>query len=340
MDDNKYKPPQEAERYSPEEMMARLKSGERRKQQQHPEDKGELVTREDGTQVVKVRRRKRRSKQSQKSKQKKTNTKLKWAILGSIALFILTAIIGTVFIITKYNGASFKSETEANISNLSGADVAELHQMRVTPVSAKARKVALAWNERSFLKSAVFHHLDADILATSFLGNEWIGEEVVSPQGEVYLQTPTQSAEQSREPMVSPYRFTTYRCNQLDLYFGTEKSAPSIIGLQASLWGLAEGKTMLSFNNGRMNLKGWPELEISSGVATLNRSDTEIEALLEAGNAHKGEITIKGRITKDTSKPVVSGCEGQKLSHSGTPRQGTRQDHPRGNHQRDGLPAI
>lgn len=283
--------------------MARLKRNELQKQQTQKEQ-GELITREDGTQVVRVRRRKRRSKQPQKSKPK-TNPKFKWAMLGSFVLVVIVALASTVFIIAKYNGSSFKTETETNISNISGAQQVELTQLRVTPVSAKAQKIELTWDNHHFLRSAVFHHLDADILATSFLGSEWDGEEIVSPQGEIRLQTPETAVESGNDPIISPYQFDSYRCNQLNLYFGRGKSAPAILGLQASYWNSPNDKSKISYSNGRIKVNDWPELEISSGVATLNQNDLEIEALLEAGNAHKGEISIKGRITKETKKPIV-----------------------------------
>ncbi|MFK7910369.1 MAG: hypothetical protein AB8F34_07175 [Akkermansiaceae bacterium] len=303
MQSDRYKPVEGSEHYSPEEMMARLKKSERHKRQSDSKEDGELVTREDGSQVVKVRRRKRRSKQPEKQK-KKTNPKLKWAILGTFIGICVLLAAATVFIIAKYNGSSFKKTTEESISSLSGASQVEITQMRVTPISVKATKTELNWDQHSFLESAVLHHLDADILATSFLGSEWIGEEIVSSQGEVFLKTPSPSEEVNNDPPVSPYKFGSYRCNQLNLHFGKSKGAPTIGGMMVSLWTLPDGRRQIVFNNGRMLMSGWPELEISSGVATLNASDIEVEALLEAGEAHKGELRIKGHIRKDTSKAI------------------------------------
>lgn len=302
MQSERYRPAQGSENYSPEEMMARLKRRERQKRQSESKQEGELVTREDGTQVVKVRRRKRRSKQPQKQK---TNPRIKWAILGSMigAGVLLTA--ATVFIIAKYNGSTFKKETEENIAKLSGASSVEITQLRVTPVSAKAAKAELSWDRHSFMDSAVFHHFDGDILATSFLGSDWKGEEIVSGSGEAYLKTPAPSAEPGGDPPASPYKFGSYRCNQFDLHFGKTKGAPSIGGMMVSLWTMPDGRSQIVFNNGRLLMFGWPELEISSGIATLNSSDIEVEARLEAGGAHNGELSVKGHIRKDTGKPVA-----------------------------------
>ena len=52
--------PSEQRSYSVDEMMERLREGEREKRNQ---PQGELVTRPDGSQVMRVRRRKRRTRQ-------------------------------------------------------------------------------------------------------------------------------------------------------------------------------------------------------------------------------------------------------------------------------------
>ncbi len=300
------------ENYSVDEMMARLKRNDRRKKSSGSDSRpsnakqdGELVTRADGSQVVKVRRRKRRSSQPTKKAAGKTNPKLKWAILGSLIGLLVIFAAGTIFIIAKYNGRQFKASTEASISELSGAETTTLTQLRVTPISAKASKAELAWGKDSFLQSASFNSLYANILATSFFSNEWIGEEVVARLGTIHLQTPASHRETPAERVLSPYHFGTFRCNQLDLYFGQDRDAPAIAGLQIALRQQVDERYQIVFQGGLMKIKNWPSLQISSGIVTLNAQDCEIETLLEAGDAHKGELTIKGRIAKNTSRPIV-----------------------------------
>jgi len=296
------------ESYSVDAMMARLKKSERQKRHSDSADsnkEGKLVTRDDGSQVVKVRKRKRRSKQAEK-KQPTTNPKLKWAILGSIIALLVILAAGTIFIIAKYNGRKFKESTESTISDLTSADSTTITQLRVTPVSAKASKTELAWNKHSFLQSAKFSSINAKIKATSFFTSDWIGEEVVGDLGEIYLQTPLSHTETTSDPIVSPYNFATFRCNQLDLHFGQERDAPSITGLNnVALHKQASGIYHIVFQNGLMKIKNWPELTISSGIALLKQHHTEIEALLKAGENYTGELTIKGRIPRSTTQAVV-----------------------------------
>jgi hypothetical protein len=297
-------PDNSADNYSVDEMMGKLRKGERHKRQSDSKSEGELVTRENGTQAIKVRRRKRRSKQPPKKQASQTNSKLKWAILGSAAALLVLMGIVTIFIIAKYNGSKFKTTTESNISSLSGAAETTLTQLRVTPVSAKAGKTEIKWGQQSFLKDATFSNIRAHIIATSFFSDEWRGEEIVASIGEVHLKTPDSGAETSSDEITSPYRFGAYRCNQLDLFFGSEKSAPSITEVEVSLRRLNNGEHQIVFHDGLMKVNHWPPMKLSSGIVMITSLGAQVEALLKAGRSHNGELTFKGLISKTTTSPA------------------------------------
>ena len=70
MEHERNQPSGERQHYSAEEMMTRLKRNEHRKRRSGPSQDQQLITREDGTQIVKVRRRKRRTRQAHKQKKK------------------------------------------------------------------------------------------------------------------------------------------------------------------------------------------------------------------------------------------------------------------------------
>ena len=67
--------------YSVDEMMDRLKRHKGSEDKENDMKDGELITRSDGSQVIKVRKRKRRSQQAPKE----TNPQFKWAAMGMAA---------------------------------------------------------------------------------------------------------------------------------------------------------------------------------------------------------------------------------------------------------------
>ncbi|NCF12203.1 MAG: hypothetical protein GWP68_02310 [Verrucomicrobiaceae bacterium] len=274
--------------YSVDEMMARLKRHNRDKEQQDKIKDGELVTRPDGSQVIKVKKRRRRSKQPSK----KTNPKLKWAIIGTASALAMALVAFTIFIIAKYNGTSFKEKTEISISKLVAADLTKLEQLRVTPLSAAASKATISWDKESFFQSAKFSAIKADLKVTSFLSRAWNGEEILADSGTIQLQLPEQNRAESIDSI------------KLDLLFGDSEGAPSVKGVHASLQQLPDSHYQVVFNNGTIDIPNWPKLEVSSGILTLKSSNAEIEARLGA-SGNKGELLIKGIIYKDKDQPVL-----------------------------------
>jgi hypothetical protein len=285
--------------YSMDDMMERLK-GQKREEGKDMKD-GELVTRADGTQVVKVRKRKRRSKQAPKE----TNPRSKWAAIGITIGLAVFSVVFTIFIITKYNGASFKEKTEMGITRLLEADLTKLTQLRVTPVSATANQAVISWGSDSFFNAAAFSKIKTDIRATSFFSDSWRGNEILAEKGVIELQMPAQNRPQTIANTITNYRFSSYRCAALDIIFGAYNPSISIKGIHATLQQLPSRQYQVSFNNGTINIPYWPELTISSGIASLRSSNTEIEARLKAANNHKGELTIKGIVYKDKEQPIV-----------------------------------
>ena len=140
MASNLTSPPDSDREYSVDQMMERLKQG-----QGDETPQGELVTREDGTQAIKVRKRKRRTQQPKKSATQ-LSPKVKWSILGSVIILVALAAISIAFITAKYNGQKFKDSTEAKIAEITGATQSTLTKLKVTPLSAQADKYELVWD--------------------------------------------------------------------------------------------------------------------------------------------------------------------------------------------------
>ncbi|MGB2427871.1 MAG: hypothetical protein ACPIGG_00085 [Akkermansiaceae bacterium] len=301
MESEPHKPNEDHEHYSIDEMMARLKQSQRDEETQKRIKEGELITRSDGSQVIRVRKRKRRSKQPPKA----LHPNFKWALIGSAAGLILMVTLITVYIIVKYNGATFKNETESTIAGLVGAKSTELTQLRVTPISASASQADIQWGNMTFYHSAKFENIRADIKATSFLSRNWIGEEIVAELGKIRLQIPSTQSNDRRKRIDLPYRFQSYRCEKLDILFGDPDAACSVTGLHGTLQQLSDSRFQIAFNNGVVEISNWPQLEIASGVITMNGSNTEVDVRLADSDSHKGELLVNGIAYKDKNEPVV-----------------------------------
>ena len=267
-------------------------------------DEGELITKEDGTQVIKVRKRKRRSKQPRKKTElPKMDPLIKWAIITILVGAVVTVGGGTLLIITKYNGAQFKQSTESNLTSSTGAKSATISTLKITPVGAKAKKVVFEWDEDSFFHRAEFKRLTAHINVTSFVSNQWSGDDLAATTGIIQIKEPTNSsAEKVHNKNPNLYNYESVRLHNLSLFFGTAKDSPAIKEFDV-LIRKSESSHKYILQAGKVDYTDWPNVTLNSGIMTPDKDTFSLEAILISANKNN-EITVSGNIPKSTDKPV------------------------------------
>ena len=155
--------PSEPEKYSIDEMMDRLKDSP----SENPED-GELVTRADGSQAIRVRKRKRRSSQPHKEEVQRTRRARIIQVSAALVLVLVAALaIGGA--IAYANSSPFRRSLVRKIEQVSGATI-ELQLFRMNPQTANAGSFSLAWPDGNVLKSLSMRGLTAEIFPASFFG--------------------------------------------------------------------------------------------------------------------------------------------------------------------------
>jgi hypothetical protein len=269
--------PSEPEKYSIDEMMDRLKGPS-----SETEQDGKLVTRADGTQAIKVRKRKRRSNQPQKEELQRTRRSRIIQVSGAfIVLLILALTIGAAIIYA--NSSPFREKLLQNIAQASGATV-DLQQFRMNPKTANAGQVVLAWPPGNVLKKLVVTNLNAEIFPSSFLGKSLDGEEISADYGILNLQMPKAGdpVTQSPVPIIqSAIHFNRYRSGVLDLTLGDEASpAISLTKSEGSLTPRnANRRAQLSLYKGSLALSGWPKLRLDRALIEFRGDELDIVGL-------------------------------------------------------------
>lgn len=194
--------PNEPDRYSLDEMLERLKH---RAPEPKPGD-GELVTREDGSQLIKVRRRKRRSHQPHKEAIRKKRRMHAIQIAASLIL-LLIFIFGAGLAVIFANSGFFRKGLMEKIAAASGAEV-RLEQFRMNPTGADAALIEMVWPESSALKKLFARGLSAKVHPKSFLGVSMTGDEVVAQDATLYLGAPlVQDGAKANVPEAAPAIF-------------------------------------------------------------------------------------------------------------------------------------
>ena len=276
-------------------MMERLKGG---KPSETPAN-GELVTRADGTQAIRVRKRKRRSEQPKREELKRLKRTRAMQIGGVLAsLIVLTLIIGGAFVYT--NTAPYRKRLSDAISQHLGAN-AEFKMFRVTPVSANADAVTLNWQNGGFLKEVKLRGVTARLSPLSLFGRALTGDELMAREGEIILQTPApaKSAASDNPDGVTAVSFDRAVISKLNLCFGDPAAAAFMItGTEASL-SVVENKSWQSLNlhRGSLPLHGWPPLRIDRALMDIQPAGTDIIGLrLMDSLSPRGDLDLAGSI--------------------------------------------
>lgn len=250
----------EPENYSIDDMMDRLRT-----RGGGPRDgEAKLVTREDGTQVYKMRKRKRRSHQPKKEKEKRDRRLRVAQVVGAVGLVAGAglALLGAMIYL---NSPGYHRTIEERVRLWTGAEP-KLSQFRVTPVSAAASSIELRWPETSSLQSLSVNGMRADLRLPGLASGVWKGTEMVGGQGGTLVlrkpagKGPVAPARQGE----CPFQFR-YRSSQFNVQMGgEEKPAARLSGTEATLDVLDPKATTanLRFEGGTLNAASWGDFAL------------------------------------------------------------------------------
>jgi len=267
----------EPEKYSLDEMMDRLKGRD-----EAGNSEGELVTRSDGSQAMKVRKRRRRTDQSVNKETKRNQRVQIIQIAGFAVLIVVLGLIAGIGIIYA-NSTSFRDGLISKLEAGSGAKV-DMKQFRMNPATANSARVDLEWPGGNPLGSLQLSGIVAKIAPASFLGKAFSGEEIIADTGDLVVQAPV-AGNPARVTGAAtgklPVRFNRYSVPALNVFFGGGKDQEnSLAKTEASLFpgGLA-GQAELRLNGGLLKCGDWPPLALDRSYMVFRGADLDVKSL-------------------------------------------------------------
>jgi hypothetical protein len=288
--------PSEPEKYSIDEMMERLKN----KSDGTLED-GELVTRPDGTQVVRVRKRKRRSNQPLRDEQKRTR-RVRIIQISSILmlLFLATLTIGAAMVYA--NSLPFREAVLQGITKATRANV-ELEQFRMNPKTANAERLILSWPDGNILKNLNLRGISSEISPSSLFGKGLSGQDVTAAEGLLTLRLPNPDAPltnaDTQENAKAP-SFQNFRIPVLNV--SLENGLPPAIRLIKSEASLdpenVNGRPQLTLYRGELAVTGWPKLMMDRAMIEFRDEEVDIIGLRVLSESDdRGLLEFSGTIS-------------------------------------------
>jgi hypothetical protein len=266
----------EPEKYSIDEMMGRLKGGGSSGKQP------ELVTRPDGSQAMKVRKRKRRTKQAVSDEAKRRH---KFQVVQIAAFVILVVLMGLAagIAILYANSSGFRESLLGKLEDSSGAKVG-LNQFRMNPATANANMASFGWPEGNALAGLELHQIRAKIAPASFLGSTFSGEEIVAGKGQLSLRAPGAPNSRRHKPksdgMLS-VKFQRYWVPEFDIRFGDSEGSRRLLkATEASFFPSAvTGQAEVRLRGGLFEFDAWPLMELDRSYIKAKGDALQIQSM-------------------------------------------------------------
>ncbi len=284
--------------YSLDEMMRKL--------QERPEEKGELVTRDDGTVAYKVRKKKRRSEQPKKERAKRVK-KIRLIQLGVAFFAIVAVVLAGVGMLFHVNSSSFRDKLKANIERTTGAN-AEMVQFSVQPTVARAHSLHLTWPNGNHLRDLELRSIDASLDLVSFFQKRWGGRSVIAKTGtlRVAMAELDQDRVFAQELADFPFSFQHYRIERMQCeFFGRDKVSWSVLqNMEASLAKTATG-TQLRTSGGQIDIKGFGKFTMDRANISFEQGLAKFARLgLSSSETDSGLAILSGNVDLYSPDPV------------------------------------
>lgn len=293
-------PSTDPDKYSIDDMMDRLKS-------RSDEAEGELVTRADGTQAIKRRKRRRRTEQPEKGLSKRHT---RFQIVQIAAAVVLIAAVGLAagIALLYANSSMFRDSLIGKLESASGAKVT-LTQFRMNPATANSNSASLVWPSGNVLGTLELGGIAAKHSPKSFLGSVFTGEEIVAAKGTLDLKAADPAGEKRQVPAtegVAGVSFMRYSVPSLNVRFGAERGYwGALWDTEASLFpGITAGISEVRLKDGDLKLRDWPEMVLDRGYMKMSGAELQIQTLRfytplveKKPRAERGLVNFSGSIS-------------------------------------------
>lgn len=291
------------DQYSLDEMMRALRDKEREK-----EEKGEVVTRADGTVARKIKRRHRRSKQPGKETPEMARKKIIVRVV-LVALLVLILLLTGLFLIIHQNSKGYREGLEEMAANWTGAEEVSLGGLKRLPGSCTINAARFSWLGDSFIKDLQVNKVTGEVGFAAFFGARPGGPQLGGRSGKMTLQNPSSAWEgiALQDEDEFPFRFSQYFCEALDVRFGERgpvalKDASVILSYEG-----LEGY-QVTIDEGILQLAGWNDFPISSALLRFREGEIDIRRISLEQTRSDG-VTLGGGLDLRGKFPLKPGAQ-------------------------------
>lgn len=288
---------------SVDEMLERLKEKRRAaegKDGARPRETRETVTREDGSKVVRVRRRGSRKKKSSRDESDLLRNKVMAMVISVVIVLGGGAVFGFyLFQNARLNSPDYAKGVAEKLGAYTGAEVS-FNGLDVGLTKVKSREVRAIWGEQGVGRELTLSKIGGDVSAKSFIFGRLGGQTMSAASGRMIVnQPPRLLGGDYGAKIPQTLAYANFRCENLDVFFGSPSETNfKLLGTKASLEFTGESESKIFFQNGEFKASMFPEMTIQQGLINFYRNRTVLDSLVLRAPDGIGELMFSGTVLR------------------------------------------
>lgn len=252
------------------------------------ERKREVVTRPDGSKVVRITKRRKRML-TEMDKQKRGR---KSFMLGLLCLFLISCVMVGVFMwrMAVMSSDVYFAEKQEELREIWGATHLTVTGAGIDGHILHADVIEAEFPETSMVKRVRMTDVETELSSLSFLSSKVKAELVKIGNMDMQLHSAAKHLQMPKAQKESFWEFNRVECNNFSLSFADTDSAPvSIRNTKAYMYYPRANKatSVVILNEGLFNMKGWQSIRINNAKITI--SPNAIEDFVLQGTTNTGE---------------------------------------------------
>ena len=274
-----------------EEMLRRLKEPK--------SGSGEVIVREDGSQVIRQKRKKRRSSQPKKEAKEKARKQFirRTIITAAISLVVLT-VSGAL--LTHYNSKGFRETVEERTEDLTGYTT-ELEKLSIRPFTLSSPSAQLDDGRLPFIEKIKLNKVEAQLDPLYFLIGRLRGDTLTARSGKLDLSlSKLEQESEVAEGIGSP--FAHFECRRTHIQFGEGPGSFLKVEDLALLLYPNEDGDELRLRKGSLTVSQLGAFPINTGTLAVAAQQLNVIGLRLGTPSGQGSVELVGQVSLDPAE--------------------------------------
>lgn len=284
----------------------------------------EVVTRADGTKMVRVVKKKK----VMVSKAEKMRRSRRSFLVFLLVFILLVLGIAAFFSyrMASMTGTAYMQEREAELARAWGAESVHCTGAQIDGLSLKISSIVAEFPPSSMIESVELREISAVLDTSTFFTGLLRSDEAFVKKASIRLRPEAQALDLPRWQGDPLWNFKRISCESLDFSIGQPSESPlSLTGADAYMYfpGAASDTRVVILKGGVMKMRGWKpiclfdaKLQISPNAVEDIRLTGSVDGVPSATEGAKSQLTISGRVSAKESldTPLMLDTDGMNFA--------------------------